>query len=310
VPSHAKFRALLPRTADFLVFLSISRPSSRLCAAGAKEDVHYMLAQGHAGVNEVDRHGRSAMHFAAARGDIAMIQVGGTCACVRAFVPGCDALTAAAGSTPGAGQQPRRGGGGLSNCNHDRFGQVLLRHGGKIDIRDAGGKTPQMFAAERCDGDVVRYLVLVHRAAQFSGGSAVDHQVPQRLGSAMHRAPSDDLIHRHMCVHRKRAAQRAQATPTWNSNFITNKCWSCSASSWSGLEDDLRQPHHRNPLHPRKKNPLKGSMLMCARRRQPKASSPQYLLMLMLHLERMPPLSLTVPQQNTPRCHCVGLPSI
>ena len=247
------------------------------------------------------------MHFAAARGDISMIQVGGTLEHARAR--SCHAATHLQ-PRPAAplARGSSRAGGGLSNCN--RLGQVLLRHGGKIDIRDAVGKTPQMFAAERCDGDVVRYLVLVHRAAQFSGGSAVDHQVPQRLGSAMHRAPSDDLIHRHMCVHRKRAAQRAQATPTWNSNFITNKCWSCSASSWSGLEDDLRQPHHRNPLHPRKKNPLKGSMLMCARRRQPKASSPQYLLLLLLHLERMPPLSLTVPQQNTPRCHCVGLPSI
>jgi hypothetical protein len=68
-----------------------------------------MLAQGHAGVNEVDRHGRSAMHFAAARGDISMIQVGGTGACARGFVPRFDAPTAAAGSTPGAGKQPRRG---------------------------------------------------------------------------------------------------------------------------------------------------------------------------------------------------------
>jgi hypothetical protein len=86
-----------------------NHPSARLCAAGAKEDVHYMLAQGHAGVNEVDRHGRSAMHFAAARGDISMIQVGGTGACARGFVPRFDAPTAAAGSTPGAGKQPRRG---------------------------------------------------------------------------------------------------------------------------------------------------------------------------------------------------------
>jgi hypothetical protein len=174
------------------------------------------------------------------------------------------------------------------------------------------GKTPQMFAAERCDGEVVRYLVLVQRAAQFSGGSAVDHQVPQRLGSAMHRAPSedDDVIHMHMCVYRKRAAQRAQATPNWDSNFITNKCWSSSACSWSGSEDDLRQPHHRNLLHPRKQIPLKGSMMTCARRRQPKATRPQHCLLLLLRVERMPPWSLTDPQQNTPRCHCVGLPSI
>jgi ankyrin repeat protein len=33
------------------------------------------LEQGQAEVNEIDQHGRSAMHFAAARGDIAMIQV-------------------------------------------------------------------------------------------------------------------------------------------------------------------------------------------------------------------------------------------
>jgi len=167
-----------------------------------------MLAQGHAGVNEVDRHGRSAMHFAAARGDISMIQVGGTLEHARAR--SCHAATHLQ-PRPAAplARGSSRAGGGLSNCN--RLGQVLLRHGGKIDIRDAVGKTPQMFAAERCDGEVVRYLVLVQRAAQFSGGSAVDHQVPQRLGSAMHRAPSedDDLIHMHMCVYRTWAAQRA-----------------------------------------------------------------------------------------------------
>ena len=69
-------------------------------------------------------------------------------------------------------------------------GQVLLRHGGKFDVRDREGKTPQMLAAERCDGDVVRYLLLVQRAAKFSGGYTPDHQVPQRRGSALQRAPS------------------------------------------------------------------------------------------------------------------------
>jgi len=64
---------LPPRRALWLTPPSV-RP--RLVAVGATEDVHFMLDQGHAGVNQVDRWGRSAMHFAAARGDIAMIQVG------------------------------------------------------------------------------------------------------------------------------------------------------------------------------------------------------------------------------------------
>ena len=47
----------------------------RLCASGSTQGVIAILEQGKAGVNQADRYGRTGMHFAAARGDIAMIQV-------------------------------------------------------------------------------------------------------------------------------------------------------------------------------------------------------------------------------------------
>ena len=47
----------------------------RLCAAGSTQGVISLLEQGQAGVNQMDGKGRTGMHFAAARGDIAMIQV-------------------------------------------------------------------------------------------------------------------------------------------------------------------------------------------------------------------------------------------
>ena len=55
------------RTLVFVVF--------RLSAVGSIRGVTQLLEMGQAEVNEIDQHGRSAMHFAAARGDIAMIQV-------------------------------------------------------------------------------------------------------------------------------------------------------------------------------------------------------------------------------------------
>lgn len=50
--------------------------------------------------------------------------------------------------------------------------QVLLQRGGKFDVRDDNGRTPLTFAAERCDADVVRYLMAIQRAAQHNKGLA------------------------------------------------------------------------------------------------------------------------------------------
>lgn len=47
----------------------------RLCASGSTQGVISMLDEGKAGVNQADGNGRTGMHFAAARGDIAMMQV-------------------------------------------------------------------------------------------------------------------------------------------------------------------------------------------------------------------------------------------
>lgn len=44
--------------------------------------------------------------------------------------------------------------------------QALLQRGGSIDVRDSDGKTPVMIAAERCDGEMVRYLLAVQKASQ------------------------------------------------------------------------------------------------------------------------------------------------
>jgi hypothetical protein len=39
-------------------------------------------------------------------------------------------------------------------------------------VRDDNGRTPLTFAAERCDADVVRYLMAIQRAAQHNKGLA------------------------------------------------------------------------------------------------------------------------------------------
>jgi hypothetical protein len=50
--------------------------------------------------------------------------------------------------------------------------QVLLQYGGKFEVADEDGKTPLSIAAQRCEGDVVRYLLAMQRAAQHSRSSS------------------------------------------------------------------------------------------------------------------------------------------
>jgi hypothetical protein len=50
--------------------------------------------------------------------------------------------------------------------------QVLLQYGGKFEVADEDGKTPLSIAAQRCEGDVVRYLLGMQRALQHNRSSS------------------------------------------------------------------------------------------------------------------------------------------
>ena len=43
-----------------------------------------------------------------------------------------------------------------------------MEYGGKFEVADEDGKTPLSIAAQRCEGDVVRYLLVIQRAAQHN----------------------------------------------------------------------------------------------------------------------------------------------
>ena len=62
---------------------------------------------------------------------------------------------------------------------------ILLQRGGSIDVRDSDGKTPVTIAAERCDGEMVRYLLAAQKASQHSDN------LPQHRGQNAHSEPHE-----------------------------------------------------------------------------------------------------------------------
>ena len=55
-------------------------------------------------------------------------------------------------------------------------GQVLLQYGGKFEVADEDGKTPLSIAAQRCEGDVVRYLLTIQRDAHQTKSRESDRE--------------------------------------------------------------------------------------------------------------------------------------
>ena len=51
-----------------------------------------------------------------------------------------------------------------------------MEYGGKFEVADEDGKNPLSIAAHRCEGDVVRYLLAMQRAAQQTKSRASDRK--------------------------------------------------------------------------------------------------------------------------------------